>query len=258
MLSPILPSFYCSGLRCITLEYWCLVGSVFTRHRRRESQLAYLKKLFDRNNIICLQEVHGKDDFLQAVQVLAPRFRFFGTFLLDSENAGGSAISIHRELLPEEALVTHLITCHGRDHLVNIQSERHSLVIVNVHFEPERTLRQLRGRLGLIHRHWPAYPKGVGVILGDFNICDPEEGPFNVGNQTFTEGDPGKTAVFHSFFRMSLRLPNLTTQEKTVQPLETYALFQGLIGYSSINLWLKYVISTAPLMLMRISGKIFE
>ena len=25
----------------------------------------------------CLQEVHGKDDFLQAIQVLAPQFRFF-------------------------------------------------------------------------------------------------------------------------------------------------------------------------------------
>ena len=29
--------------------------------------------------------------------------------------------------------------------------------------------------------------------------------------------------------------------------------FQGLIGYSSIYLWLKYVISTAPLTLMRTS-----
>ena len=106
------------------------------------------------NNIICLQEVHGKDEFLQAIQVLAPQFRLFGTFLPNNENAGGSAICIHRDLLPEEAIVTHLITCHGRDHLVNIRSERHSLVIVNVHhFEPELTLRQLRGRLGLIHPH---------------------------------------------------------------------------------------------------------
>ena len=29
------------------------------------------------------------------------------------------------------------------------------------------------------------------------NICDPEEGRFNVWNQTFTDGDLGKTAVFH-------------------------------------------------------------
>ena len=101
----------------------------------------------------CLQEVHGKDEFLQAIQVLAPQFRFFGTFLPDNENAGGSAICIHRDLFPEEALVTHSITCHGRDHLVNIQSERHSLVIVNVHFQPDLTLRRLRGRLGLIHPH---------------------------------------------------------------------------------------------------------
>ena len=42
------------------------------------------------------------------------------------------ATCIHRDLHPEEAVVTHLITCHGRDHLVNIQTERHSLIIVNV------------------------------------------------------------------------------------------------------------------------------
>ena len=162
--------------------------------------LVYLKKLFDRNNIICLQEVHDKDEFLQALQVLAPQFRLFGTFYADNENAGGSAICIHRDLLPEEALVTHSSTCHGCDHLVDIQSVRHSLVIVNVHFELYLTLRQLRGRLGLIYPHWPAYPNGVGVIVGDFNICDPEEGRFNVWNQTFTDGDPGQIAVFHSLF----------------------------------------------------------
>ena len=30
--------------------------------------------------IICLQEGHGKDEFLQAIQVLAPQFRFFDIF----------------------------------------------------------------------------------------------------------------------------------------------------------------------------------
>ena len=99
----------------------------------REFKLNYLKKLFDANNILCLQEVHGKDEHLQAIQVLAPRFRLFDTFFLDNENAGGSAICIHRDL-PEEAIVTHLVTCHGRDHLVRIQTGRHNLLVVNVHF----------------------------------------------------------------------------------------------------------------------------
>ena len=86
--------------------------------------------------------------------------------------------------------MTHLVTCHGRDHLVNIHSGRHNLVSVNVHFEPLLALRQLRDRLRLIHPHWPSYPNAVG---------DPEEGRFNVWNQTFTDGDPRKTAMFHSF-----------------------------------------------------------
>ena len=118
-------------------------------------------------------------------------------FIPDNANAGRSAIWIHRDLLPAEAIVTHLITCQGRDHIVNIQSGRQSLVIINVHFEPELTLRQLRERLRLIAPHWPLYPNTVGIILGDFNICDPEEGRFN---EPFTDVDPGKTAIFHSFF----------------------------------------------------------
>ena len=76
-------------------------------NKRTESSNSLISKLLDANNILCLQEVHGKDDYLQAIQVLAPRFRFFGTFIPDNENAGGSAICIHRDLLPEEAIVTH-------------------------------------------------------------------------------------------------------------------------------------------------------
>ena len=79
--------------------------------RNREFKLKYFKRLFDANNILCLQEVHGKDEFLQAIQVLAPRFRFFGTFILDNENAGGSAICINKDILPEGAIVSHVITC---------------------------------------------------------------------------------------------------------------------------------------------------
>ena len=188
--------FLSEGLRCITWNTRGLVGSVFP-DKGAENSNSNLKRLLDSNNIICLQEVHGKDEFLQAIQVLAPRFRLFGTFLLDNKNAGGLAICIHKDLLPVEVIVTNLITCHGRDHLVSIQSGRHKIVIVNVHFEPELTLRQLRGRLRLIHPHWPVHPNVLGIIYGDFNICDPEEGRFNVWNQTFTDGDPRKTAVFH-------------------------------------------------------------
>ena len=118
-----------------------LLNLFFSRQRNREFKPNHLEKLLDHNNIICLEEVHGKDEFLQDIQVLAPQFRSCGTFLPVNENAGGSAICIHRDLLLDEAIVTHLITCHGRDHLVSVRTQRHKLIVVSVHFEPELTLR---------------------------------------------------------------------------------------------------------------------
>ena len=72
--------FLFEDLRCVTWSTRGLVGSVFSKQKNREFKLKYLKKLFDTNNILCLQEVHGKDEYLWAIQVLAPRFMFFGTF----------------------------------------------------------------------------------------------------------------------------------------------------------------------------------
>ena len=132
--------FFSEDMRCITWNIRGLVGSVLQlKEQRIQSQISQ-KKLLD-NNIICLQEVHGKDEFLQAIQVLAPRFRLCCTFLPDDESARGTAICIHKDVLLEETIVTHSITCQGRDHLVNIRSGRHSLVNVDLHFEPELTLR---------------------------------------------------------------------------------------------------------------------
>ena len=67
------------------------------------------------------------------------------TFVLDNVNADGSAFFIHK-------------------------------VIVNVHFKPDLATRDLRERLHCISLHWPRYPEALGVIIGDFNICEPEEG----------------------------------------------------------------------------------
>ena len=185
-----------------------LVGSDLSSQRNGELKVNYFGKLIENNNVICLQEVHGKDEFLQAIQVWAPRFNLFGTFKAGNENAGRSATCIHKDLLPEDAIVTHMITCQGRDHFVNVESGWKIPVTVNVHSEPELTLRRLRERLRLITPHWPSYTSAVGIIMCDFNICEPEEGRFNVWNQTFTDGDTGKASLF-PFSRVSSRLLHL-------------------------------------------------
>ena len=174
--------------------------------------------LTENNNVICLQEVHGKDEFLQAIQVCCLRFRLYGTFRPGNANAGGSAIRIHKDPLPDVAVVTHVVTCQGRDHIVNVRSGCRNLVVINVHFEPELTLRSLRERLRLITPHWPQYPDAIGIIMGDFNICEPEEGRFNVENQTFTGGDTVKAALFHSLFPRVLEntQPEYTRRDSSI------------------------------------------
>ena len=94
----------------------------------RERKHNYFKRLTQNNDIVCFQEIHGKDEFLQAIQVLAPRFRQYGTFTPNNANAGGSAVCIHKDLLPDEALVT----CQGRDRIVSVRSGCRSPVVVNV------------------------------------------------------------------------------------------------------------------------------
>ena len=118
-------------------------------------------------------------------------------------------------------------------------------MIVNVHFEPELTLRRLRERLRLITPHWPSYPNAVGIILGDFNICEPEEGRFNVWNQTFTDGDAGKTAIFHPFFPRVLEIaqPDYTWTDSTAL---------GIIAFSLTHQWLRREMFTATPMSSRI------
>ena len=71
-----------------------------------------------------------------------------------------------------------------------------------------------------------------------FNICDPGEGRLDVWNQTFTDGDPGKTAVFHSFFPYVLEIAqsDYTRDSSAVGNIRTlsridrfFFLFQNLL-----------------------------
>ena len=82
--------------------------------------MVHFKRLTDKNDILCLQEAHGKDEFSHTLQVLHTRFRMFGTFINDNVNAGGSATFIRENLFPDLAVVTHEIACQGRDHIVTM------------------------------------------------------------------------------------------------------------------------------------------
>ena len=56
------------------------------------------------------------------------------------------------------------------------------------------------------------YFSSLATLPRGFNICEPEEGRFSVWNQTFTEGDTGKIALFRNFFPhvLDVAQPNFT------------------------------------------------
>ena len=176
------------------------LGSTACSQTSREQKHHYVKRLADKNDVVCLQETRGKEEFVQALQELHSHLRMFGKFIPDNVNAGGSAILIHKGLLPDHAVIAHETTQQERDHVIRIRTDESAPVITNVHLEPGVSMRNLRERLRRIAVHWPRHPEGFGFIIGDFNKCEPEGRRFNVMNQTFSEGNAVRTAVFRSFF----------------------------------------------------------
>ena len=88
-----------------------------------------------------------------------------GAFINGQVNAGGFAILTRKALLHGDSLFTHVVTQHGRDHIVKIHSGDKSVMIASYHMELGSSLRNIRERLQLVATHWPTYPDGLGIIM---------------------------------------------------------------------------------------------
>ena len=159
------------------------------------------------------RKLAGKTSFHKPFKFCADNFGC-SLLLCGNVNAGGSSIFIRENLLPDRAVVTHEVTHQGRDHIIRVQDGRSLLVMLNMHFETI-LCSSLRERLRRPSTHRPQHPEGPGAIIGNPNTREPEEGRFNVGNQTFTEGDAGRTALFRTSVPYALQTaqPNLTRKD---------------------------------------------
>ena len=75
------------------------------------------------------------------------------------------------------------------------------------------------------------------------------------GTKTFTHGDPGKTAVFHSFFPYVLEIAQSDYTRRDATAMGVIRTLSRIDRILSIYPWLKHVIFTALLMLWRTSGR---
>ena len=76
-------------VRCVSWNTRGLLLSAAFSQVSWEQKHKYFKRLTDQNDVICLQETHGKHEFLRALQVLHTPFRMFGTFVTDNVDACG-------------------------------------------------------------------------------------------------------------------------------------------------------------------------
>ena len=78
---------------------------------------------------------------------------------------------------------------------IRIRQRDRSCTIINLHYQPEGSLQELRRRLRAAAAVWCNYPEGKGFLVGHFNIFDPAEGRPNARTQTFSDGDLSRAAA---------------------------------------------------------------
>ena len=118
-----------------------------------------------------------------------------GTFTPGNVHSRGSVILIRKDILGPGTTIEHEEIFPGGDHLVRFRQLDCSCTVINLHYQPEGTLQELRQRLRAAAAMWPTYPDGVGFLVGDFNICDRDEGRLNSRNQAFIDGDTSRAAA---------------------------------------------------------------
>ena len=103
----------------------------------------------------------------------------FCTFTPGNVISGGSVILIRTQILGRGTSIEHEENFPGRDHVVRIRQLDCNCTIIELHYQPDGTLQELRQLLRAAAARWPTYPDGLGFLVGDFNIYNPDEGRFN-------------------------------------------------------------------------------
>ena len=136
---------------------------------------------------------------------------------------------IRKALLHGDTVLTHVSTQHG--HVVKFHAENMSLMIAHDIWILAHTLEIFESSDNFFSTHWPTHPDGLGLVVGDFNTCEPEVGGFHATVHTFSpDGDTGWSPFF--FFSVDLSAcsgnsPGKLHEEGSRSRRHTTKFFQG-------------------------------
>ena len=92
------------------------------------------------------------------------------------------------------------------DHFVRFRHLDCYCAVINLNYQPERTLQELRQRLRAAAALWPMYPDNCGFLVCDFIFCDPAKGRFNARDQTISDGNSSRAVAFLAAFHRCLEI----------------------------------------------------
>ena len=195
------------GLPFCTWNARGLLGSAASNQRPREDKLKYLKENGRTIRYPFFSRRHGRIEHLMNIAVVLDRnawlIFFFNSW---NVNAGGSVFLALRGILGPNAIFEHEEIFPGRDHLVRIRQRDRSWTIIDLHYQPEDSLQELRRRLRAAAAVWFNYPEGKGFLVGHFHIFYPAEGSPNARTQTFSDGDVSRAAALLTAFPRAVEI----------------------------------------------------
>ena len=99
------------------------------------------------------------------------------------------------------------------------------------------SMQELRWRLRDASARWPAYPDGVGFLVGDLNIFDSAEGRLNSRTQTFSDGDDSRAVAFSLFFSALSQLLSRPSLEKRSAVMVLFTTYLASTASSPTYRW---------------------
>ena len=185
--------------------------------RNRDFKLKYPKKLFDTNNIFCSRRYMERSSISRLFKCWLHDLRFFGTFFMKTKTRE-DRLSAFTETFYLKKLLWHIwllvkaVTTFWK-YSPSDTTLFLSTFSSNLHLLLDNNAAGciLFTRTGfLIQMGWALYWVTSTSVI-------PEEGRFYFWNQTFTNGDPRKIAMFHSFFPHVLEIaqPDYTRRDSS-------------------------------------------
>ena len=148
--------------------------------RHSVAKVRFAAQLLDKTDFLMVQETHATPaDFEMLGLELHGALSAHACL---SNTAGGVATFIRAEVARHFPIISNTILAEGRVLAVHLSNENDHLHFINLHLEPQASLRTCKDRLGAVLAYANAHPGHSIIIGGDFNFPAAGEGRLNLEN----------------------------------------------------------------------------